>query len=293
MQEEKRQDWEREYIALIEEQKKPSDFTPAELFDMASLFGLRNKFDAVETVYEKFILNHPNANKDDRARVEIHRIDMIRRGNRAKGIKANPDKALQMLKTQEIPEDSLAHAELLQAVSECYLVLDDLQNALSTKEELMAICDNPAHNIPADKILFYRVGLIVVQIKQGDSDGASANLERQRELLDFLPAGQIRDDSFGNYYDLCGQVFEIQGNLPEALVNYNAKFDSSESPGIKAVAALVYLYAVWRSNPKNRNSSTLCMAQYFAENQHEIQPAWIHVLQTKYDFVKPIVDRIT
>lgn len=279
-------DYQALYSQLVNGETAPEAFLPAQLFEMATALAVTGNFEGKRRIYEEYILNHPQATPDDKTRVLTYRGDIKRR-------KGDPQGALAELLALPPPADPLAYCELLQAISECYLVIDDLPNATTTKQKILDVSKDPANNIPPDKAFFYLGGLIAAKIKAGQAAQAEEDLAAYKALLDSgeLPEN-VRKYSLGSYHDMMGEVCEMQGKTNEAMANYKAKFDCIEGDGFKAVSALRYLHCALRANPSDRSAETLNMAEFFKTHEKDMQPTWIQALQAKYDFVKNMLPSI-
>lgn len=148
--------WESEYANLVSGIKSLEAFTPADLFEMGQYFVLKGDFATRNTIYETYIINHPEASEDDKMRVSILQADMKRRQGKEKTPEALKD--LEILR----PTGDIVRAELLEAQKQCHILLGNGADALRLGRETIALCDSP--EIPLDKRIFYHSGNIATAL---------------------------------------------------------------------------------------------------------------------------------
>lgn len=273
-----RANYEESYRQLEKGEKSPQDFTVEFLFEMASEFVVGGDFAAKKKIYEEFILRHPWASIDDKARVLVYRADLQRRDG-------DPKAALEILKTIEPPKEKIAWAEFLQAAGQCCLKLGDLKQALPLQRQIIRLFTGG--KIPVDKKLYYLEGMMAMKLAGDEADEELDELFRTYEQLlsNSLLSGVIESRAEAALATLRGRAEFRKGNLTAAANYYWQCLETAPAVRDKAVAALEFLHCRWRIDPNDNSPLVRKAAEFYKTNWKTMQTTDITELQPKFELV--------
>lgn len=249
------------------------------LFEIASNLAVKGDYKGKETIYRKIILKRPDASDIDRFRVEVDRLDMIRRNG-------NPRRALRALKKFAVPKSPQARAEYLFALTFCYLMLGNPKKALKKARSLYKVSDDSS--IPPDKKIYYLEVLLYTKAEAEHIDEEFSRLmKKYAHSLNTLPIERLhKDRAQAMYYDLKGRAKEYLGQHGKAADFFLQSFRAASAARNKAAAALQYLYSSLQTRYGRLNTTEREMYRYLKKHKKNLMETDIWDLKEKYDYVK-------
>ncbi|MBI4054035.1 MAG: hypothetical protein HY397_01760 [Candidatus Doudnabacteria bacterium] len=253
---------EQDFTLLSSGRAEPFDASVEYLFELASQLAVAGRYGDKNRIYEQWILDHPRALPDDRARVLINRHDQLRR-------KGQAAEALAGLQAMETPQESVVIREWLQAVANCHLALGDLTGAISAQRWLISTLDE---EVPDDKRVYFLEMLVHLLLLAGQAD---EEVEERLIQLDTLTrsdrlSGAMKQRAGESYLRLQGRYLAASGAFAEALEPLDRAYVGATVVREKVVTGLIYLYCASQCG-QIRSPESMEVWQYCRENLGALQ----------------------